>query len=252
MLSLKDRVVLITGASSGFGEDAARLFAREGCKVVLAARRLDRLQSLAEQIQKEGGEAMAVPVDVSQKNDIELMVQSTLDIFGQIDILFNNAGFGRHGWLESLDPSLDIEMQVNVNLLGVILVTRAVLPHMLERGEGHIINMSSLAGWIAVPTYEIYASTKFGVRGFTDALRRELARTDIAVSGVYPAFARTEFSRHSAGAANRPRMNFLRRFSMRTAACAIAVIFQEWQTRCKRHSVFRRPPSICFSGHSPC
>src|SRR5258708_5012478 len=148
MLSLKDRVVLITGASSGFGEDAERVFAREGCKVVLAERRLDRLQSLAEQIQKEGGEAMAVPVDVSQKNDIELMVQSTLDIFGQIDILFNNAGFGRHGWLESLDPSLDIEMQVNVNLLGVILVTRAVLPHMLERGEGHIINMSSLAGWI--------------------------------------------------------------------------------------------------------
>src|SRR5581483_4808564 len=208
------KVVIITGASSGFGEDAARLFAKEGCKVVLAARRIDRLQDLAERIQKEGGEAIAVPVDVTERADIDNMVETAIDLYGQVDILFNNAGFGRHDWLENLDPNRDIETQVDANLLGLINATRAVVPHMLERGSGHIINMSSVAGWIAVPTYTIYASTKFGVRGFTDALRRELAPAGIRVSGIYPAFARTEFSKHSHKTNRRPRLSLLRRFSM--------------------------------------
>ena len=197
MTSLKDKVVLITGASSGFGEDAARLFAKEGCKVVLAARRLERLQALVEKIQSEGGEAIAVPVDVTERDEIELMVQSALDVYGQIDILFNNAGFGRLDWLENLDPARDIETQMQVNLLGVIQVTRAVLPHMLKRRSGHIINMSSVAGLIAAPLYTIYAATKYGVRGFTDALRREVAPFGIKISGIYPGPATTEFSQHT-------------------------------------------------------
>src|SRR5512138_1166584 len=97
-ISLKNKVVLITGASSGFGEDAARLFAREGCKVVLAARRLERLQALAEEIQSSGGEAVAIPVDVNEIAEIHLMVQTALDLYGNIDILFNNAGFGAMDW----------------------------------------------------------------------------------------------------------------------------------------------------------
>ena len=127
-IDLKDKVVIITGASSGFGEDAARLFAKEGCKVVLAARRLDRLQALATDIQSKGGEAFAVPVDVVNRIDIDLMAKSVIDLYGHIDILFNNAGFGRLDWLENLDTERDIETQVDVNLLGVIQVTRAVLP----------------------------------------------------------------------------------------------------------------------------
>ncbi|MBI3737951.1 MAG: SDR family oxidoreductase [Chloroflexi bacterium] len=224
MLELKDKVIIITGASSGFGEDAARLFAKEGCKVVLAARRVDRLQDLAERIQKEGGEALAVPVDVTERADIDSMVQAAIDIYDHIDILFNNAGFGRHDWLENLDPNRDIETQVDANLLGLINVTRAILPHMMKRGKGHIINMSSVAGWIAVPTYTIYASTKFGVRGFTDALRRELAPAGIHVSGIYPAFARTEFSKHSHKTTHRPRLNLLRRFSMSSEYVARRVV----------------------------
>ena len=195
--SLKGKVILITGASSGFGEDAARLFAKEGCKLVLAARRMDRLQALAASIQDIGGYAMAIPVDVTECADIENLVQSTLDLYGQIDILFNNAGFGRLDWLENLDPERDIETQVQVNLTGLIQVTRAVLPHMLERGQGHIINMSSVAGWIAPPTYTIYSATKFGVRGFTDALRREAQPFGVHVSGIYPGYADTEFGQHS-------------------------------------------------------
>ncbi|MEW5827471.1 MAG: SDR family oxidoreductase [Chloroflexota bacterium] len=196
-IPLQDKIVLITGASSGFGEDAARLFARQGAKVVLAARRIERLQALADEIQDEGGEALVVPVDVASREGIQVMVDTVLDVYGQIDVLFNNAGFGRLDWLEALDPARDIETQIQVNLLGVIQTSRAVLPHMLARRSGHIINMASVAGWIAAPLYTVYAAAKFGVRGFTDALRREAAPFGIHVSGVYPGPAATEFGQHT-------------------------------------------------------
>lgn len=195
--SLQGQVVLITGASSGFGEQAALLFSREGCKVILAARRIERLKELAERIKAEGGEALAIHLDVNQRAEIDRMVQIVLDVYGQIDILFNNAGFGRLDWLENLDPYQDIEAQVDVNLLGVLQVTRAVLPHMISRRSGHIINMSSVAGWVAAPLYSIYAATKFGVRGFTESLRREVRHLGIRVSGIYPGGAATEFGDHT-------------------------------------------------------
>jgi NADP-dependent 3-hydroxy acid dehydrogenase YdfG len=191
--SLKNKVVLITGASSGFGKDVAYLFAAEGAKVVLAARRLDRLQRLADAIQTAGGEAFAVPVDVSQRAEIELMVRTVIEIYEQVDILFNNAGFGRLDWLEDLEPDRDIDTQIQVNLTGLIHVTRSILPFMIRRRSGHIINMSSIAGWVAAPSYTIYAATKYGVRGFTTALRREVAPLGIKVSGIYPGPSRTEF-----------------------------------------------------------
>jgi len=190
---LKNKVVLITGASSGFGWDAAHLFAARGAKVVLAARRLERLQSLAEEIQSRRGEALAIPVDITQRAEVDLMVRTVMEVYEQVDILFNNAGFGRLDWLEKLDSSRDIETQIQVNLVGMILVTRAVLPYMLQMRSGHIINMSSVAGLIAAPTYSVYAASKYGVRGFTDALRREVAPFGIQVSGIYPGPAHTEF-----------------------------------------------------------
>ncbi|MCP4141055.1 MAG: SDR family oxidoreductase [Chloroflexi bacterium] len=196
-MQLKGKVVLITGASSGFGARAAHLFAKEGAKVVLAARRLNRLQDLVNEIQDNGGEALAVPVDVANLDEITLMVQSTLDFYGKIDILFNNAGFGRLDWLEKLNAERDIETQIAVNLTGLIQVTRTVLPHMLEQGNGHIINMGSIAGYTAPPLYSVYAATKFGVRGFTDALRREVRHLGIRVSAIYPGGAETEFSSHT-------------------------------------------------------
>jgi NADP-dependent 3-hydroxy acid dehydrogenase YdfG len=202
--SLKDKVVLITGASSGFGKDAAHLFAREGAKVVVAARRLDRLQMLANEIQKVGCEAIAIPVDVSKRNEIDLMVRAAVEIYDQIDILFNNAGFGRLDWLDHLEPIRDIETQIQVNLTGLIHVTRAVIPYMKIRRTGHIINMSSIAGWLTAPTYTIYSATKYGVRGFTTALRRELSPFHIKVSGVYPGPAHTEFGWRTDRSKRRP------------------------------------------------
>ena len=192
-VSLQGKVVLITGASSGFGEGAARLFAKEGCKVVLSARRLERLQTLAADIQDKGGEALAIPMDVTERAEIELMVQTVLDLYRRIDILFNNAGFGGVNWFEKFNPERDIETMIRVNLIGTMLVTRAVLPHMLDRREGHIINMVSVAGLIAAPTITTYSAGKYGVRAFTDALRREVSPFGIKVSGIYPGPARTEF-----------------------------------------------------------
>jgi short-subunit dehydrogenase len=193
--SLQGKIVLITGASSGFGEDAARLFAREGCHVVLAARRTDRLQSIAAEIRNAGGEALAIRVDVNQSTDIAGMVEAVLDRYGKIDILFNNAGFGGVDWFENLKPERHIETLIRVNLVGTMLVTHAVLPGMLKRQEGHIINMSSVAGLIASPLITTYAASKYGVRAFTDALRREVSPFGIKVSGIYPGPAMTEFGK---------------------------------------------------------
>ena len=194
---LTNQVILITGASSGIGADAARLFAKEGCIVVLAARRVDRLTALAEEVRSSGGQALVVPLDVVEQTQIDDAVQTVLDTFGHIDILFNNAGFGYLDWLERLDPAANIDAQIDVNLRGVIRVTRAVLPSMLARRSGTIINMSSVAGLIAAPMYSIYGATKYAVRGFTDSLRRELTPFGIHVSGIYPGPAFTEFSLHS-------------------------------------------------------
>lgn len=190
-------VILITGASSGIGAAAARLFAANGYRVALAARRLERLQALKAEIAAAGGEAVAIQADVSDAASIDAMLQHALEAYGQVDVLFNNAGFGRTKWLEELDPKDDIAAQINTNLTGAILATRAVLPHMIERRGGHIINMSSLAGFLATPTYSVYAATKFGLRGFSDALRREVGVYGIHVSVIYPGGVSTDFSSHT-------------------------------------------------------
>jgi len=196
MSSLRGKVVLITGASSGFGEDAALLFAKEGCKVILAARRIDRLQNLAARIQNEGGEAMAIPVDIADPAEVRNLIESAIDLYGQIDILFNNAGIGKVEWFENHSAQRDIAMLIQVNLTSLMQVTHEALPHMLQRGEGHIINMVSVAGLIATPLISSYAASKFGARAFTDALRREVAPLGIKVSGIYPGPAATEFGQH--------------------------------------------------------
>lgn len=196
MTSLKGKVAIITGASSGFGEHAARLFSQEGCKVVLAARRQDRLEELAGELRTRGCDALPVATDVTRHEQIQALVKSSMDAYGRIDILFNNAGFGRLDWLEALDPVRDIEGQIMVDLLGVIWTARAVLPQMYTQRSGHIINMSSIAGWAAPPLYTIYSAAKFGVRGFTEALRREAVPMGVNVSGVYPGSSPTEFQKH--------------------------------------------------------
>lgn len=191
------QVIIVTGASSGIGAAVARLFASQGYRVVLAARRLERLESLAEEINAGGGQSLVVATDLFKFEDIQKLVAVTISEFGQVDVLVNNAGFGRLKWLEQLDPVRDIQEQLQINLAATILVAREVLPHMIARRKGHILNMASLGGFIATPTYTAYSASKFGVRGFTEALRREVGVYGIHVTGVYPGGVRTEFKQHT-------------------------------------------------------
>jgi short-subunit dehydrogenase len=198
-MDIKGKVVIVTGASSGIGEATARQFAREGAKVVLAARRVDRLESLAQEIiaMGTGAEAFVVQADLSKLEDIQSLIKQTLEKYGRIDVLVNNAGFGRLDWLEKLDPLKDIQSQFDVNVLGVIQTTRQALPVMIKQRSGHIINMCSMAGLVATPTYTIYAACKHAVHGFSEALRREVKPWGIDVSMIYPGGVTTEFGQHA-------------------------------------------------------
>jgi NADP-dependent 3-hydroxy acid dehydrogenase YdfG len=197
MTDMRNRVVIVTGASSGIGEATAREFGRAGAKLVLAARRVDRLEAVAQDIRAAGAEARVVVADLSDLGDIQSLVDQTLAAFGRIDVLFNNAGFGRLDWLENLDPVKDIQAQYAVNVLGVVQTTRRVLPVMMAQKSGHVINMASVAGLVGTPTYTVYASCKFAVRGFSEALRREVAPWGIRVSVIYPGGVATEFGAHA-------------------------------------------------------
>jgi short-subunit dehydrogenase len=198
-MEIKGKVVIVTGASSGIGEATARLFGQEGAKVVLAARRRERLEALAREIQSmgSGAETLVVPADLSLLEDIESLIRQTLEHFGRIDVLVNNAGFGRLDWLENLDPLKDIEAQFDVNVLGVVHATRQALPVMIRQRSGHIINMGSMAGLVGTPTYTIYAASKHAVHGFSEALRREVKPWGIDVSILYPGGVKTEFGEHA-------------------------------------------------------
>ena len=198
-MEIKGKVVIVTGASSGIGEATARQFGMAGAKVVLAARRVERLQELAKEIEALGNEAqtLVVQADLSKLEDIQTVVEQTLRKFNRIDVLVNNAGFGRLDWLEKLDPVKDIEAQLQVNVHGVIQTTRQVLPVMIKQRSGSIINMCSMAGLVGTPTYTIYAASKHAVHGFSEALRREVKPWGIAVSMIYPGGVTTEFGQHA-------------------------------------------------------
>lgn len=198
-MNIKGKVVIVTGASSGIGEATARQFAREGARVVLAARRVDRLEVLAQEIHSigNGSEALVVRTDLSKLEDIQSLVRQALGKFGRIDVLVNNAGFGRVDWLENLDPEKDIQSQFDVDVLGVVQTTRQVLPVMMQQRSGHIINICSMAGLVAMPTYTIYAACKHAVHGFSEALRREVRPWGIDVSVIYPGGVMTEFKQHA-------------------------------------------------------
>jgi len=198
-MDIKGKVVIVTGASSGIGEATARAFGREGAKVVLAARRMDKLQTIAQDVNAmgTGAETLVVEADLSKLEDIESMITQTQEKFGRIDVLVNNAGFGRLDWLENLDPVKDIEAQINVNVMGVIQTTRQVLPIMIKHRAGTIINMCSMAGLVGTPTYTIYAASKHAVHGFSEALRREVKPWGIDVCLIYPGGVITEFAAHA-------------------------------------------------------
>lgn len=192
------KVVVVTGASSGIGEAAARAFARAGARVVLAARRAHRLERLAAELEAAGGVALAVPTDLEDHAQIERLVARTLERFGRLDVLANIAGWGKYDWYEEFTPD-ELRRQFEVNVLGLAELTRQVVPIMKRQRAGHLLNMSSYASRIAVPPLTVYASTKYAIEGLSDGLRRELAPWGIRVSRVHPSgVPHTEFNQLAA------------------------------------------------------
>lgn len=190
-MELRSAVVVVTGASSGFGERAAVRFARAGSSVVLAARRLDRLERLAERIEGNGGRALPVRCDVMERADIDGLRAATLEAFGRCDVLVNDAGIAGGGEFRSVDVER-LEDIIATNLTGLILCTKAFLPSMLEQRRGHVVNVASLAGRFATPGAAVYAATKHGVVAFSESLYHELHGTGVLVTSVNPGFSPTE------------------------------------------------------------
>lgn len=192
METLAGRVAIVTGASSGIGEATARRLALEGAAVVLEARRRDRLEALHSKIAAAGGRALIAAGDVTSAPHREQLVRETLETFGRIDILINNAGYGLRGPVEMV-PVDDVRRNFETNLFSIIALTQLVIPAMRERQSGLIINVSSVAGRIARPLSSIYDATKHALEAITDGLRGELAPFGIRVVLVEPGFILTEF-----------------------------------------------------------
>ncbi len=188
---LKETVALVTGASSGIGAATARELAGRGARVILVARRADRLAEQVAAITGAGGQATAIEADVADPAALERLAREAVAVYGRVDALINNAGMG---WPEHFDEMAPegIERVVSVNLTAPMLLTRLLLPGMLERKRGAIVCVASVAGHIA--TDALYSATKFGVRGFALSLRRRLRGTGVNVSIVSPGFIRTEMT----------------------------------------------------------
>jgi uncharacterized protein len=190
-MELRGRVVVVTGASAGIGHATAVAFAKRGAKVVLAARRLDRLEELATRIERAGGRALAMKVDVTDHEQLERLPGIVKEAYGPTDVLVNNAGVPGGGRFDDLTYE-QIERIVRVNLLAVIEGTRAFLPGMRRRGRGHIVNVASLAGRFAAPSASVYSASKHGVVAFSESLHYEVEPDGVLVTSVNPGFVATE------------------------------------------------------------
>lgn len=191
-MSLENKVVAVTGASSGIGEAIARELADADCKVMLAARREERLKSLVQEL----GDGVAYHLtDVTDAKQVQEMAQATIDRFGKIDVLINNAG------IMPVSPLIDLKIDdwnraIDINIRGVLHGIAAVLPHMLDRGSGHIINIGSIASLQTIPNFAVYCGTKFAVKAISDSLRKETLGK-VRVTIIYPGAVESELMQSS-------------------------------------------------------
>jgi short-subunit dehydrogenase len=186
------RVVAITGASAGIGRATAIRLARDGAALVLCARRADRLQSLAAEIQGLGADALPVVADVTSEEAMQQLVAQAVERFGRLDVMICNAGFGIAGAIDQIGPD-QMRKLVDINLIGTYFATRAALPLFRRQERGHLIIVSSIVGKRGVPYMGAYSATKFAQVGLAECLRSELVGSDIHVSVVYPVSTETEF-----------------------------------------------------------
>lgn len=192
MKSEKGKVALVTGASKGIGRATAQRLAEDGAHTVVGATGLDLLETLRKELEALGVQCLAERCDVTLLSDCENLVQKSLNRFGKIDILVNNAGVGFSGKIVDSDPK-KAEQMLKVNVLGVYYKTRSVLPSMIERAEGDIVNLGSVAALKYSPNFAIYSATKFAVRAFSEGLRNEVQGHGIRVTLIHPGMTKTPF-----------------------------------------------------------
>jgi len=194
-VDFNDKVIVITGASSGIGEASAVEFAKRKSSIVLVARRKENLESVAKNLAKYGNEILVCQCDVSKWHEVEQMSKTVLDKFGKIDILVNNAGFAIYGSVLELKIE-EIESQMETNYFGMVYCIKAFLPKMLEQKTGHIVNVASVAGSFGLPGIASYCASKFAMLGFSEGLYHELKGTGVGITIVSPIMVRTDFFNH--------------------------------------------------------
>ena len=191
---IKDKVALITGASSGIGHATALALSRAGANVAVGARRTDRLESLGAEIEKAGGKALVQRLDVTKKADCDAFVDAAVKKWGTVDILINNAGLMPLSFFKNQKVD-EWDRMVDVNIKGVLYCTAAAVPHMMAKKSGHIVNISSIAGRVVFPAGSVYCATKHAVTAFSEGLRQELSqRSNIRVTCIEPGVVDTDLN----------------------------------------------------------
>lgn len=222
MQNRQSKTVLITGASSGIGEAAARLLAAQGHRVVLGARRTDRLESLVQEIRAKGGTADYHTLDVTSAEDMQAFVRHAEQLHGQVDVLVNNAGVMPLSPLSSLKLN-EWDRMIDVNIRGVLHGIAAVLPGMERQGHGQVINVSSIGGLSVSPTAAVYCATKFAVRAISDGLRQETDK--IRVTVICPGVVESELADSITDDTARQAMQVFRRVALHPDAIARAIAY---------------------------
>jgi len=194
-MDFQNKIIVITGASSGIGEASAFEFAKKGASIVLVSRRQDKLQEVKRKLSKFNIDILVIPCDVSNKSDVLQMSKLVIKKFGRIDILVNNAGFAIYGSVNDLRIE-DIESQMATNYFGMIYCVKNFLPIMLEQNSGHIVNVASVAGSFGLPGIVSYCASKFAMLGFSEGLKHELKDTNVGITVVSPIMVRTNFFDH--------------------------------------------------------
>ena len=191
---IKDKVAIVTGASSGIGYTTALMLSKSGAKVAIGARRTDKLLDLENKIRQNGGEVFSKKLDVTKKSDCDSFVDATIKKWGGVDILVNNAGLMPLSFVKNLKID-EWDQMIDVNIKGVLYCTAAVIPHMHAKKSGHIINISSIAGRIVFPSGSVYCATKHAVTAFSEGLRQEFStRSNIRVTCIEPGVVSTELT----------------------------------------------------------
>ncbi|RTR07243.1 SDR family oxidoreductase [Halomonas nitroreducens] len=220
---IQDKVIIITGASSGLGEATAHRLAKAGAKLVLGARREDRLQALRDAIVDQGGEAIYRVADVTDRDQVEALAQAAKEAYGRIDVLVNNAGLMPLSPLDQLKVD-EWEQMVDVNIKGVLYGLASVLPTMREQHAGHIINLSSVAGHVVFPSAAVYCATKYAVKALSEGIRQE-GGEEIRSTNISPGAVSTELTQTISDAETAKGVNELYEMAIDADAIARAIVY---------------------------